>query len=121
MSAVDAEEKKPRQRRVKRRRQQHLAADDDLTSPTSTSTVPATTNVATITTVAGAPDTPSEAFVEADPANCHMSLLGLFGLFFSFGWRAWGGPLVQIDMLRSHFVDDKKWISKQRFNRVLAV
>lgn len=29
--------------------------------------------------------------------------------------------MAQIDMLRTHFVDDLQWITRTRFNRVLAV
>lgn len=53
--------------------------------------------------------------------RCHLSLARLFWLFLTFGLRAWGGPVVQIDMQRSYFVDEVRWISKVRFNRVLAV
>jgi chromate transport protein ChrA len=65
--------------------------------------------------------TPGPVMDELDPALREMGLLPLFTLFLTFGLRAWGGPMAQIDMLRAHFVDGLGWISKSRFNRVLAV
>jgi hypothetical protein len=34
-----------------------------------------------------------------------ISLWRVFLLFLGFGIRAWGGPVVQIDLMRSYFVD----------------
>jgi len=34
---------------------------------------------------------------------------------------AWGGPVAQIAMIRQELVDEERWISNERFNRVLAV
>lgn len=45
----------------------------------------------------------------------------LFLRFLRFGFLAWGGPVAQIAMLRQELVDEEKWVSKERFNRVLAV
>ena len=45
----------------------------------------------------------------------------LFLRFLRFGFLAWGGPVAQIAMIRQELVDEEKWISKERFNRVLAV
>jgi chromate transporter len=45
----------------------------------------------------------------------------LFGRFLRFGMLAWGGPVAQIAMIRQALVDEERWISSQRFNRVLAV
>lgn len=45
----------------------------------------------------------------------------LFLRFLKFGLLAWGGPVAQIAMIRQELVDDEKWISSERFNRVLAV
>jgi len=58
---------------------------------------------------------------ELDPALRSMPYWSLFLLFLKFGVLAWGGPMAQIDMLKSHFVDRLGWISKSKFNRVLAV
>src|SRR5512141_1327351 len=51
----------------------------------------------------------------------HESYLKLFSRFLKFGLLAWGGPVAQIAMIRQELVDDEKWISNERFNRVLAV
>lgn len=47
--------------------------------------------------------------------------LKLFWRFLKFGLLAWGGPVAQIAMIRQELVDEEKWISNERFNRVLAV
>ncbi len=49
------------------------------------------------------------------------SRAGLFGRFLRFGFLAWGGPVAQVAMLRRELVDDERWISSSRFNRLLAV
>jgi chromate transporter len=42
--------------------------------------------------------------------------------FLGFGLRAWGGPVAQIASFKRELVDcDAPWMSKERFNRVLAV
>ncbi|RYY38288.1 chromate efflux transporter [archaeon] len=41
--------------------------------------------------------------------------------FFHFGLRAWGGPVAQMAMLKQQLVVEQRWISVQRFNRVVAV
>jgi chromate transporter len=51
----------------------------------------------------------------------HESHPRLFWRFLKFGLLAWGGPVAQIAMIRQELVDDEKWISNERFNRVLAV
>lgn len=45
----------------------------------------------------------------------------LFLRFLRFGALAWGGPVAQIGMIRQELVDEEKWITGERFNRVLAV
>lgn len=45
----------------------------------------------------------------------------LFLRFLRFGALAWGGPVTQIAMIRQELVEEEKWISRERFNRVLAV
>lgn len=45
----------------------------------------------------------------------------LFLRFLHFGALAWGGPVAQIGMIREELVEREKWISRERFNRVLAV
>ncbi|MGQ0569972.1 MAG: chromate transporter, partial [Armatimonadota bacterium] len=49
------------------------------------------------------------------------SLGALFRRFLRFGFLAWGGPVAQIAMIRQEIVEDEHWISRDRFNRVLAV
>lgn len=51
----------------------------------------------------------------------HQSLLQVFLRFLRFGLLAWGGPVAQIDMIREELVEQEGWISRERFNRVLAV
>lgn len=50
-----------------------------------------------------------------------QSYFQIFLRFLRFGLLAWGGPVAQIAMIRHELVDDEKWISPERFNRVLAV
>lgn len=51
----------------------------------------------------------------------HQSLAEIFLRFLKFGFLAWGGPVAQIALLRQEFVEEEKWISPERFNRVLSV
>ena len=51
----------------------------------------------------------------------HESYLKLFLRFLRFGFLAWGGPVAQIAMIRHELVEEEKWITPERFNRVLAV
>jgi chromate transporter len=51
----------------------------------------------------------------------HEPLGRLFLRFLRFGAMAWGGPVVQIAMLRHSLVDEERWITPQHFNRVLAL
>lgn len=50
-----------------------------------------------------------------------MSLIVLFLLFLRFGSLAFGGPVAQIAMIRAELVERRRWISPDRFNRLLAV
>jgi chromate transporter len=45
----------------------------------------------------------------------------IFLRFLKFGFLAWGGPVAQIAMIKQELVEEEKWISKERFNRALAV
>lgn len=47
--------------------------------------------------------------------------LQIFIRFLKFGLLAWGGPIAQIAMIREELVEEEKWISKEQFNRTLAV
>lgn len=51
----------------------------------------------------------------------HETYLQLFFRFLKFGLLAWGGPVAQIAMIRQELVDEERWISSARFNRVLSV
>lgn len=51
----------------------------------------------------------------------NISYLNLFLKFLRFGFLAWGGPVSQIAMIRQELVEEEKWITPERFNRVLAV
>jgi chromate transporter len=50
-----------------------------------------------------------------------QSLAGLFGRFLRLGSLAWGGPVAQIDMIRQELVEEQGWVTRERFNRILAV
>lgn len=54
----------------------------------------------------------------APPREPHPAL---FLRFLRFGLLAWGGPVAQIAMIRQEMVEEERWISPERFNRVLAV
>jgi chromate transporter len=49
------------------------------------------------------------------------SLPGLFWRFLRFGCLAFGGPVVQIAMLKQALVEEERWITPARFNKLLAV
>jgi chromate transporter len=45
----------------------------------------------------------------------------IFLRFLKFGLLAWGGPVAQIAMIWQELVEEEHWITRERFNRVLAV
>eukprot|EP00735_Rhodelphis_limneticus_P006996 TRINITY_DN19479_c0_g1::TRINITY_DN19479_c0_g1_i1::g.17160::m.17160 TRINITY_DN19479_c0_g1::TRINITY_DN19479_c0_g1_i1::g.17160 ORF type:complete len:464 (+),score=124.50,sp/P14285/CHRA_PSEAI/36.65/3e-83,Chromate_transp/PF02417.10/3.6e-36,Chromate_transp/PF02417.10/5.7e+03,Chromate_transp/PF02417.10/1.1e-30,DUF962/PF06127.6/0.15,SdpI/PF13630.1/1.9e+02,SdpI/PF13630.1/5.4,SdpI/PF13630.1/0.57,SdpI/PF13630.1/1.4e+03 TRINITY_DN19479_c0_g1_i1:82-1473(+) len=51
----------------------------------------------------------------------HLGLLELFKIFLIFGFRAFGGPVAQIAMMKQQLVVEEKWMTMTKFNRVLAV
>src|SRR5688500_3498048 len=51
----------------------------------------------------------------------HQSYADIFFRFLKFGFLAWGGPFAQIAMIRQELVEEEKWISSERFNRVLSI
>lgn len=51
----------------------------------------------------------------------HQSYVDIFVRFLRFGLLAWGGPFAQIAMIRQELVEEEKWISAEKFNRVLSV
>lgn len=58
---------------------------------------------------------------ETEPTVPRQSLAGIFLRFLRFGCLAWGGPVAQIAMIRQELVEEEKWISLEKFNRVLSV
>lgn len=50
-----------------------------------------------------------------------QSYPGIFFRFLKFGLLAWGGPFAQIAMIRQELVEEERWISPEKFNRVLSV
>lgn len=55
------------------------------------------------------------------PKPPHLALPALFIRFLRFGCLAFGGPVAQIAMVRQALVEQERWISRERFNRLLAV
>jgi chromate transporter len=47
--------------------------------------------------------------------------VAILARFLRFGLLAWGGPVAQIAMLRHELVDQERWVTSERFNRLLAV
>lgn len=45
----------------------------------------------------------------------------IFLKFIKFGCLAWGGPIAQIAMIKKELVEEENWVSKDEFNRALAV
>lgn len=56
-----------------------------------------------------------------EPQIPYESYGRLFRRFLRFGLLAWGGPVAQIGMIRQELVDEERWVSNVRFNRVLSV
>jgi chromate transporter len=56
------------------------------------------------------------------PARVPREALGrLFLRFLRFGALAWGGPVAQIAMIRQELVEEERWVTRDQFNRALAV
>lgn len=58
---------------------------------------------------------------EEEPRPPELSYAALFVRFLRFGGMAFGGPVAQIAMIRRELVDEERWISSNRFNKLLAV
>ena len=56
-----------------------------------------------------------------EPSPPSLGLFRLFLKFLRFGFLAFGGPVAQIAMVRQALVEEERWISSTRFNRLLAV
>lgn len=55
------------------------------------------------------------------PQKPELSPWQIFLQFLHFGMLAWGGPIVQIAIIRSELVNKKHWIKGKKFSRALAV
>ena len=47
--------------------------------------------------------------------------LKIFLRFLRFGLLAWGGPVAQIAMIKRELVEEERWVTPSRFNRLLAI
>jgi putative chromate ion transporter len=50
-----------------------------------------------------------------------LSYYEIFSLFVWFGIRAVGGPLPQLAMMKKELVEERQWISAERFGKVVSV
>lgn len=75
--------------------------------------------------MSGSPSSDAESGLRAvDPSELSppvMSQWQIFVRFLHFGLLAWGGPVAQIAMIRRELVDEERWLSSGRFNRLLAI
>jgi chromate transporter len=59
--------------------------------------------------------------MSSESAIPRQTLGALFLRFLRFGFLAWGGPVAQIAMIKRELVEEERWITPERFNRVFAV
>jgi chromate transporter len=59
--------------------------------------------------------------MDAPAAPPPLTTAQIFWRFLRFGFLAWGGPVAQIAMVRRALVDDARWVTSGRFNRLLAI
>jgi chromate transporter len=64
---------------------------------------------------------PPAGLGEEEPRPPELSYGALFLRFLRFGAMAFGGPVAQIAMIRRELVEEERWISPDRFNKLLAV
>lgn len=57
--------------------------------------------------------------MSAEPSQ--PTFFAIFARFLRFGLLAWGGPVAQIAMIKRELVEEEKWLSPERFNRLLAI
>jgi chromate transporter len=62
-----------------------------------------------------------ETIIPSENNAPQESYLKLFLRFLRFGILAWGGPVVQIGMIKQELVTEERWVSDERFNRVLSI
>jgi len=58
---------------------------------------------------------------DRDPSLPEQSYTDIFLRFLKFGFLAWGGPVAQIAMIRQELIEQERWISPEKFNRILSV
>jgi chromate transporter len=71
--------------------------------------------------VAGPDTLPAASTEVGETRPPELSYSVLFIRFLRFGLMAFGGPVAQIAMIRRELVDDERWISSDRFNKLIAV
>lgn len=59
--------------------------------------------------------------IEATQTGIHQTPIQIFRRFLRFGLLAFGGPVAQIAMLKQELVEEEKWVTREEFNRALAV
>jgi chromate transporter len=59
--------------------------------------------------------------LESSKQQSELTYLQLFLKFLRFGFLAWGGPVAQIALMHEEIVEREKWISEEKFTKVLAV
>lgn len=63
-----------------------------------------------------------ETNADADTAATRGDSAGaIFLAFLAFGARAFGGPAAQIGELSAEFVDERRWVTRERFRSALAI
>ena len=67
------------------------------------------------------PRVPDVVQLTSEGPAAQESLPDIFRRFLGFGLRAWGGPAAQIAMVRDSVVDEWKWVTQERFNRLLGI
>ena len=59
--------------------------------------------------------------IEETKSAIHQTPIQIFLRFLRFGFLAFGGPVAQIAMLKQELVEEEMWVSREEFNRALAV
>jgi chromate transporter len=58
---------------------------------------------------------------EEPPSTTKLSPGGLFLRFLRYGFLAWGGPVAQIGLMHRELIERDRWVSNERFRKVLAL
>src|SRR5215211_3844235 len=65
---------------------------------------------------------PDTVRAQDEPARSASDPPGaIFARFLKFGALAWGGPAVQIAMIKQECVDQEQWVDEETFKKTLAV